>query len=59
MANAGNTEKAIGKLIKELEKMQTALQSENEKKVLQMLEKAQEKRNSLVKKKLKRKELPV
>lgn len=59
MANAENMDKAIGKLIKELEKTQRALHNKNEKKVMQMLESAQAKRNELVEKKLKRKELPV
>lgn len=59
MANSENMEKAIGKLIKELEKTQNALKNKNEKKVMQMLETAQARRNELVEKKLKRKELPV
>ena len=57
MANAGNTEAAIERLIKELRRMQGALHEEEGKTVTALLSKAQEKRNYLVAQKLKRKEL--
>ena len=59
MANTKNTSVAIGKLIKELVRMQLALDQENEKAILKMLADAQAKRNTLVAQKMKRKELPT
>jgi prephenate dehydrogenase len=59
MANTNNTRAAIGKLIRELTRMQTALDQENEKTIVKMLTDAQAKRNTLVEQKMKRKELPT
>ncbi len=58
MGNAGNTEKAIGKLVKELQAVQKVLQDENETKIVNMLSRAQIKRNELIERKMQRKELP-
>ena len=58
MANTVNTEAAIERLIRELRRMQTALHKEDDKAVTALLSRAQTKRNDLVAKKLKRKELP-
>ncbi len=58
MNNAANTDKAIDKMINELTRFQTALKNNNDKKVLELLEKAQKQRDQLVQSKLKRKELP-
>ena len=57
MGNASNTASAIGKLIKELTRSQKALEVENDKAILKLLTDAQTKRNELIEKKLKRKEL--
>ena len=59
MANTKNTSAAIGKLIKELARMQSALDQENEKTIVKMLADAQEKRNNLVAQKMKRRELLI
>jgi len=59
MANPKNARAAIGKLIRELSRMQTALDQENEKTIVKMLTDAQAKRNTLVEQKMKRKELPT
>lgn len=59
MANTKNTSVAIGKLIKELLRLQWALDQENEKAILKKLTDAQAKRNTLVAQKMKRKELPT
>lgn len=59
MANPKNTRAAIGKLIKELTRMQSALDQDNDKAILKMLTDAQEKRNTLVTQKMKRKELLI
>jgi len=59
MANTKNTSVAIGKLTKELVRMQLALDQEKEKAILKMLADAQAKRNTLVAQKMKRKELPT
>lgn len=58
MANADNTDAAIGRLIKELTRMQKILQKKDAKATLNFFSKAQAKRNDLVARKLKRKELP-
>ena len=58
MANAANTDAAIEKLIKELRRLQKALKNENGREVTNLLASAQQKRNDLIAKKLKRKELP-
>ena len=58
MSNAANTDAAIGRLIKELTAMRRALQGGVDKRVTAMLERAQGKRNDLVAKKLRRRELP-
>lgn len=58
MGNADNTEKAIGKLIKELQAAQKILQDGNETKIIKMLSRAQSKRNELIERKMQRKELP-
>ena len=59
LANADNTAAAIGKLIKELEKVQQNLGKQNEQQLVKMLEKAKEKRDDLVAKKLQRQDLPA
>lgn len=59
MANAGETDKAITALTKELTKMQTALRNKNEQAIFDMLSQAQTQRNKLVATKLRRKELPA
>jgi prephenate dehydrogenase len=59
MSNAANTKAAIGRVIKELEHIEKALQDGNDKAIMKMLSKAQAKRNGLVERKLKRKELPI
>jgi len=58
LANAGNMETAIVGLIKELQQIKKALHQNNSKAITKMLTDAQAKRNSLVKKKLQRRELP-
>ena len=59
LANTKNTSAAIGKLIKELARMQSALDQENEKAIVKILTDAQEKRNNLVEQKMKRRELLI
>ncbi len=59
MANTANAGAALEKLIKELSQMKSALDRENEKTILKMLTRAQEKRNTLVTEKMKRKELLI
>ena len=59
MANTKNTHAALGKLIKELARMQLALEQENEKTIVKMLTDARETRNTLVTQKMKRKELLI
>jgi len=56
-ANAGNTEAAIGKLIKELAKAQKVLRQGDGKAIERLLGKAREKRNDLVEKKIQQGEL--
>ncbi len=58
MANSANTEKAVGKLIKELTRVQKVLRDENDKAIVKKLDQARIKRDELVKRKLQRKELP-
>jgi len=58
MTNTTNSAAAIGRLIKELTRLQKALHTGNEKAIMRMLETAQKKRNNLVAEKLKRRELP-
>ena len=58
MANASNGAAAVGRLIRELQKVQKTLKEKDEKRIVQMLTKAQQKRNELVEKKMLRKELP-
>ena len=58
-SNAANTDRAIGKLIKELTRMQSALRQGNERAIAAMLTEARIKRNRLVAEKLRRKELPA
>jgi prephenate dehydrogenase len=59
MANADHTASAIGRAIKELTRLQKALQKGDEKAIMKMLSDAQLKRNELVEKKIKRKEMPA
>ena len=59
MTNTKNTRTALGKLIKELTRMQSALEQENEKTIVKMLTDARETRNTLVTQKMKRKELLI
>ena len=59
MTNAVNSDRAIGKLIDELQRMRDALQNKDGKKLTGMLERARSKRDDLVTKKLRRKELPA
>jgi len=59
MGNAVNTEAAIERLVKELIRVQKALREEKEKVITKKLHDAQTKRNKLVEKKLRRKELPA
>jgi len=59
MSNAANTKAAIERVIKELEQIEKALQDGNDKAIMKMLSKAQAKRNGLVERKLRRKELPI
>lgn len=59
MSNRDNTAKAIEKLIEDLTNAQRVLQSGNGKRITEMLTKAQHKRNTLVERKLRRKELPA
>ena len=59
MSNAANTSKAIGKLIKELQRAQKMLDDNDGEKMTAWLADAQAKRNELVERKLKRKELPA
>jgi len=58
MTNPGNTAAAIDRLIKQLTQVRQALQGGDEKKLVAMLTQAQARRNELVEKKMKRKELP-
>ncbi len=58
MANASNGAAAVGRLIRELEKVQKTLKEKDDKRIVQMLTKAQQKRNELIEKKMLRKELP-
>jgi len=58
LANASNGAAAVGRLIRELQKVQKTLKEKDEKRIVQMLTKAQQKRNELVEKKMLRKELP-
>ena len=59
LANANNTAGAIGRLAKELTRMQRALEVGNEKTIVKMLTEAQAKRDDLVAKKLQRRDLPT
>jgi len=59
MGNANNTAVAIGKVIRELSRMQKVLQEGNDKEITGTLTRAQEKRNKLVEKKIRRKEMPT
>ncbi|MBN1436509.1 MAG: prephenate dehydrogenase [Sedimentisphaerales bacterium] len=59
MTNADNTDRAIGKLIDELQRVRVVLQNDDGKKLTGMLERARVKRDDLVAKKLRRKELPA
>lgn len=58
MSNAANTGAAVGRLIRELTRIQKALQAGDEKKVTAILDSARQKRDKLVQKKLQRRELP-
>lgn len=58
LANADNTASAMDRLTRELTRMQKALRTGDEKAVMKLLSEAQAKRNNLVEKKLRRKELP-
>lgn len=59
MSNAENTARAIDRLVKELTQVQAALRANRADKVTRQLGAAQDKRNQLVERKLKRKELPA
>jgi len=59
MANTTNTSAALGRLIKELNHVQKALQKGDDKAVAAFLSHAQTRRNNLVQQKLQRKELPA
>ena len=59
LANANNTAGAIGRLAKELTRMQRALEVGHEKTIVKMLTEAQAKRDDLVAKKLQRRDLPT
>ena len=59
MTNPDNIANALDKLIKELNKIQNTLRKNNSKTLTNILGQAQSKRNELVKKKLRRKELPA
>ncbi len=58
MENSVNTDQAIARLVKELTKIQRALRENNGKALTKMLTRAQEQRDTLVARKLRRKELP-
>jgi len=59
MSNARNTDQAITRLIKELIRLQKALKSPSHKQINKLLSEAKNKRNDLVNKKIRRKELPL
>jgi hypothetical protein len=59
MGNAVNTSAAIRRVIKDLTRVQKALQDKDEQAITKMLSEAQAKRNELVEKKIKRRELPT
>jgi len=58
-ANSGHTAAALGKLIKELARVQENLEQGKDRAILKMLTKAQVRRDELVEQKLIRKELPT
>ena len=58
MANADQSEKAIGRFIRELTRIQEVIRKNKDEKIQDLLENARQQRNQLVKKKLQRKELP-
>ena len=57
MANAANTSKGIDRVIKELQKLQKAINSGNQKQIGKLLEQARTKREDLINYKIKQKEL--
>jgi prephenate dehydrogenase len=58
VANADQSEKAIGRFIRELTRIQEFIRKNKEEKIQELLERARQQRDHLVKKKLQRKELP-
>lgn len=58
MTNTAEVDKAITRLVKELQTVQKKLQTGQDEAIYQWLDQARDKRNELVAKKLKRKELP-
>ena len=58
MTNAANCDVAIGRLIEELQNARNVLQSQDGQAVTRFLDRARTKRNDLVERKLRRKELP-
>jgi len=59
MTNAQHTAKAIARLTRQLDKLQTALENDNPDAVVKILSQAKEKRDDLVAKKLLRQDLPT
>lgn len=57
MANAANTARGIDRVIKELQKLQKAINSGNQKQIAKLLEQARTKREDLINYKIKQKEL--
>jgi prephenate dehydrogenase len=57
LTNANNTAKGIDKTIAELQKLQKAIKTNNKREVEKLLEKARTKRATLIKYKIKKKEL--
>ena len=57
LTNANNTSKSIDKITAELEKLRTAIRTQNKRQVEKLLEKARNKREALIDYKIKKKEL--
>lgn len=57
LSNIGNLDKGIDKIVRELLEIKSAIKAEDERRIEKLLEAARDKRNALVKYKLKKKEL--
>ncbi|MFH1616022.1 MAG: prephenate dehydrogenase [Planctomycetota bacterium] len=57
LTNSGNTRRAIGRVVKELEKLQKAISNGDERKIRELLDKARKKRSELIKYKMRHREI--